>query len=44
MIPIPSVLAAAHTSVTGWTVLAAMAFLAVFGNRISDHNARRGNQ
>jgi hypothetical protein len=26
--------------VTGWTVLAAMAFLAVFGNRISDRISR----
>jgi hypothetical protein len=42
VIPIPSVLAAAQVSVTGWTVLAAMAFLAVFGTRISDRNAREG--
>ena len=44
MIPIPSALAAEQVSVTGWTVLAAMAFLAVFGNRISDRTARKGQQ
>jgi hypothetical protein len=40
VIPIPSVLAAAHISVTGWTVLAVFGFLAVFGNRISDQISR----
>lgn len=40
MIPIPSVLAAAQVSVTGWTILAGLAFLAVFGNRISDQISR----
>jgi hypothetical protein len=43
VIPIPSILAAAHISVTGWAVLAAMAVLAVFGTRISDEISR-GNQ
>lgn len=37
MTRLPSVLAACQISVTGWTVLAAIAFLAVFGNRISHH-------
>lgn len=36
MIPLPSLLAACQISVTGWTALAAMAFLTVFGNRISN--------
>lgn len=44
MIPIPSILAAAHISVTGWTVLAAMAFLAVFGTRISNRIASKEQQ
>ncbi|MEU1443043.1 hypothetical protein [Streptomyces mirabilis] len=44
MIPIPSLLAACQVSATGWTVLAAFAFLAVFGNRISNRNASKEQQ
>jgi hypothetical protein len=41
VIPVPSLLAACQISITGWTALAGLAFLAVFGERISAH---RGNQ
>lgn len=46
MIPIPSVIAAYTVSATGYFVLAGMAFLAAFGNRISNHrnDTHRGNQ
>ena len=37
MTRLPSVLAACQISVTGWAVLAAIGFLAVFGTRISNH-------
>ncbi|MGW0626490.1 hypothetical protein [Streptomyces sp. NPDC002758] len=40
MIPIPSLLAACQISVTGWLALAGLAFLAAFGNRISNHRNR----
>ncbi|MFG3585046.1 hypothetical protein [Streptomyces sp. NPDC047990] len=36
MIPIPSLLAACQISATGYVALAGLAFLAVFGTRISD--------
>lgn len=34
-----SLLAAGQISVTGWTVLAVMTFLTVFGTRISNRHA-----
>ncbi|WP_406325866.1 hypothetical protein OG784_13040 [Streptomyces sp. NBC_01617] len=42
MIPIPSLLAAYTVTATGWAVLAAFAFIALFGQPISDRI--RGNQ
>ena len=37
MTRLSSVLAAYQISVTGWTVLAAIGFLAVFGRHFSNH-------
>jgi hypothetical protein len=41
--PLPSVLAAYTVSVAGWTALAGLAFLAAFGQRISNH-INKGDQ
>ncbi|MGQ4343505.1 hypothetical protein [Streptomyces sp. SAS_275] len=40
MIPLPSLAAALQVSATGWAALAGMAFLAVFGTRISNRIAQ----
>lgn len=40
MIPLPSVLAAIQTSVTGGVALAGLVFLACFGTRISSRIAQ----
>lgn len=42
MIPLPSVLAAIQTSVTGGFALAGLVFLACFGTRISNRIAQEG--